>query len=89
MIGTTKLNGELYLLTSPYVALHNIPSNHFINVIHPHNLDITHNCNLWNLRFGRTSNSKLLVLNKKFPFVKIVNHTSPYEICFYAKKTNS
>lgn len=30
-----------------------------------------------------------LCLIKIFPFVKIVNHTSPCDICFYAKKRNS
>lgn len=86
MIDITILNGELYILESPSVTLHTTPSTHSINTLHTHYLDISLNYNLWLLRLGHLSNTKLIKLNKCFPFIKYSNSTTPCDVCFYVKQ---
>lgn len=86
MIDTTRLNGELCILDSPSVTLYHTPSTHSINTLHNHSLDISQNCNLWHLRLGHPSNTKLIQLNKCFPFVKSVNSAISCDVCFNAKQ---
>lgn len=85
MIGTTRLNDGLYILDSPSVTLYHTPSNHSINTLHDQSLDTTHNCNLWPLRLSHPSNTKLIQLHKRFPFIKFVPPSIPCDVCFYAK----
>lgn len=85
MIGTTRLNGGLYILVSPSVTLYHTPSTHSIDTLHAQYLYTTHNCNLWHLRLGHPSNTKLNQLHKHFPFIKYVPSYIQSDICFYVK----
>lgn len=86
MIYTTRLNGGLYVLASPFVTLNHIPHAHSISVLHTPSLYMSQNSNLWHLRLGHTSTTKLFELNKSFPVIKSINSTSPCDVCFYAKQ---
>lgn len=67
-IGTTRSSGRLYILESPSVTLHHTPSNHSINTLHNKSLDIDQNCNLWHLRLGHPSNTKLISITQILSF---------------------
>ncbi|XP_058783503.1 uncharacterized protein LOC131658196 [Vicia villosa] len=86
MIGTAELHGGLYLLKSPSVSLYPNPPNHFVNSSVHIPVNSSSNCSLWHLRLGHTSFSKLVELNKNFPFIKPINSNLPCDVCFYAKQ---
>lgn len=86
MIGTTELHGGLYLLTSPSVTLPKTPPIHCINSSVNNSNSHYPECSLWHIRLGHASNSKLIELNKDFPFIKPVNIKLPCDVCFYAKQ---
>jgi hypothetical protein len=72
MIDAAKMVHGLYTLTTPLVSIATNPINHCINVTNNTHLNSTVEYNKWHMIFTHPSYEKLIAINKKFPFVKIV-----------------